>query len=56
MNEAKVYTIKEFSKVMKISESMAYKQIREGRVKVITFGDRRLIPVWVVDELLAKAC
>ena len=56
MVETRVYTVKEFSEICKISESMVRKLIREGRVKVVSFGDRKLIPAWVVDDLLSKAC
>lgn len=55
MEESKVYTVREFAKAMKISEGMAYKMVREGRVKVVRFGDRPLIPSRVVDEILAGA-
>lgn len=51
--EEKVFTVREFAKVMKISEGMAYKYVREGRVRSVRFGDRYLIPARVVDEILA---
>jgi excisionase family DNA binding protein len=53
--DEKVYTVREFAKVMKLSESMAYRMCREGKVKTVKFGDRYLIPVKVVDDILSQA-
>ncbi|MDD5702924.1 MAG: helix-turn-helix domain-containing protein [Dehalococcoidales bacterium] len=52
--EAKVYTILEFSKAMKVSQSKVYLMARTGEIKSIKLGDRVLIPAWVVDELVGK--
>lgn len=56
MEEPKVYNIREFAKVLKISESKARLMVRNGEVRSVRFGDRILIPAKVVDELLAGAC
>jgi excisionase family DNA binding protein len=56
MDEPKVYTVREFAKTMKISQSMAYLMVRTGRVKTVKFGDRVLIPAKVVSEILDSAC
>lgn len=53
--EERVLTVKEFARVMKISDSLAYKMCREGKVKTVRLGDRYLIPVKVLDEILAGA-
>jgi excisionase family DNA binding protein len=53
MEEPKVYTVREFAKVMKISAGMAYKMAREGKIRTVRFGDRYLIPAKVVSQLLS---
>jgi excisionase family DNA binding protein len=55
MEEAKVYTVKQFSELMHISVGYAYRMCREGKIKTVKFGDRYLIPSKVVDEILAGA-
>jgi excisionase family DNA binding protein len=55
MEDQKVYTVRQFARAMQISEGMAYKMVREGKVKVVKFGDRALIPSKVVDEILEGA-
>jgi excisionase family DNA binding protein len=51
--EDKVYTVREFAKVMKISESYAYLLVRKGKVRSVKFGDRYLVPARVIDQILA---
>lgn len=51
--EDRVYTVREFAKLMKISESTAYKFVKGGQVRSVSFGDRRLIPASVVSQLLS---
>lgn len=55
MEEKKVYSVREFAKMMTLSEGYAYRLVREGKVKSVKFGDRCLIPVKVVDDILAAA-
>jgi excisionase family DNA binding protein len=51
--EDKVYTVREFAKTLKISDGLAYKLIRENRVRSVLIGDRRLIPATVVADILS---
>lgn len=52
MEEPKVYSVREFAKVMKISQSMAYFLVRTGKLRTVKIGDRVLIPASVVDQIL----
>jgi excisionase family DNA binding protein len=54
MEDPKVYTVREFAKVMKISAGMAYKMARQGKLRTVRFGDRYLIPAKVISELLSN--
>ena len=49
---AKNYS-KELAEELRISRSLAYKQVREGRIYSIKCGDRYLIPRRSLEELLS---
>jgi len=51
--ERKVLTVEELAKELRISRNLAYRQVREGRIYSIKCGDRYLIPVRSLDELLS---
>ena len=51
--EKKVLTVEELAKELRISKNLAYRQVREGRIYSIKCGDRYLIPVRSLDELLS---
>ena len=51
--EKKVLTVEELAKELRICKSLAYKQVREGKIYSIKCGDRYLIPVRSLDELLS---
>ncbi len=51
--DKKVLTVKELAKEMRVCESLAYKQVREGKIYSIKWGDRYLIPVKALDALLS---
>jgi excisionase family DNA binding protein len=53
--EPRVLTVREFASVMKISDGLAYRMCREGKIRTVRFGDRYLIPIKVVDEILDGA-
>ena len=50
--EKKVLTVEELAKELRISKSLAYKQVREGKIYSIKCGDRYLIPVRSLEKLL----
>lgn len=47
-----VLTVEEVARVMRISRNLAYRQVREGKIYSIKFGDRYLIPVKSLEKLL----
>ena len=51
--ERKVLTVAELAKELRISTSLAYRQVREGRIYSIRCGDRYLIPVRSLEGLLS---
>lgn len=51
--EKKVLTVEELAKELRISKSLAYRQVREGKIYSIRCGDRYLVPVRSLDELLS---
>jgi excisionase family DNA binding protein len=53
VEEARVYTVREFGKLMKISEAMAYRLVREGRVPSIRIGDRYLLSSKTINSILS---
>jgi excisionase family DNA binding protein len=51
-NEKKVLTVEELAKELRISKSLAYRQVREGKIYSIKCGDRYLIPKKAFEQLL----
>jgi excisionase family DNA binding protein len=51
MIDVKVWTVREFGQLLKISDAMAYRLVREGRVDSIRVGDRYLVSAKVVDDI-----
>ena len=52
-NEKKVLTVKELSIELGISVNLAYRQVREGKIYSIKCGDRYLIPMKTLEQLLS---
>jgi len=53
VNEKKVLTVEELAKELGICKSLAYRQVREGKIYAIKCGDRYLVPVKTLDRLLS---
>ena len=51
-SERKVLTVEELAKELRISKNLAYRQVREGKIYSIKCGDRYLIPVRSLEQLL----
>lgn len=49
----KVMTVEELARELRISTSLAYRQVRSGKIYSIKCGDRYLIPIRSLDKLLA---
>lgn len=52
-NERKVITVEELARELRISRSLAYRQVREGKIYSIKCGDRYLIPKKALEQLLS---
>ena len=52
-SERKVLTVAELAKELRISTSLAYRQVREGKIYSIRCGDRYLIPARALEGLLS---
>ena len=50
--EKKVLTVEELARELRISKNLAYRQVREGKIYSIKCGDRYLIPVRSLEQLL----
>ena len=50
--ERRMWRVDEFSANFRICETTTYKLIREGKLKSIMIGGRRLIPIDAADELM----
>ena len=51
--EKRVLTVEELAKELRISRSLAYRQVREGKIYSIKCGDRYLIPTRSLEQLLS---
>ena len=51
--EKKVLTVRELAKELRISVNLAYRQVRSGQIYAIKCGDRYLIPVKTLEQLLS---
>ena len=52
-NEKKVLTVEELAKELGISKSLAYREVRQGKIYSIKCGDRYLVPVKALERLLS---
>ena len=52
-NEKKVLTVEELAKELGISKSLAYREVRQGKIYSIKCGDRYLVPVKALEKLLS---
>jgi excisionase family DNA binding protein len=51
----KPYSIKEAADLLNVSIGMVYKLVKSKKLKSFRLGDRWLIPVDAIDEVLASA-
>lgn len=51
--EKKVLTVEELAKELRISRNLAYRQVRSGKIYAIKCGDRYLIPMKTLEQLLS---
>jgi len=51
--ENKVITVEELAKALRISTNLAYRQVRAGKIYSIKCGDRYLIPIKTLEQLLS---
>ncbi len=49
----KVLTVDELAKELGISKSLAYREVRKGKIYSIKCGDRYLIPLKTLEKLLS---
>lgn len=49
-----VLTVKEAAEFLRVSASMVYKLIREGKLPCVMLGCRRVIPLPVLENWLAE--
>jgi excisionase family DNA binding protein len=53
--EPLTYTIDEAAALLGISRGLAYRQAAEGKLPVVTFGKRKLVPRAALHQLLEQA-
>lgn len=51
-SEKKILTVEELAKVLRISKNLVYRQVRAGKIYSIKCGDRYLIPIKTLEQLL----
>jgi excisionase family DNA binding protein len=51
--DKKVLTVEELAKALRISTNLAYRQVRAGKIYSIKCGDRYLIPMKTLEQLLS---
>jgi excisionase family DNA binding protein len=52
-SDKKVLTVSELAKELRISTNLAYRQVRSGKIFALKIGDRYLIPVKTLEQLLS---
>lgn len=52
--DRRAYRIREFNQAFGVCNSTTYKLIREGKLKTVVIGGRRLIPVEAAEALLRE--
>lgn len=58
-DDSLVFTMEETAKVLKVSRTLVYDLVREGRpggavLKSLKVGGRRLVPRWALEEFLRR--
>ncbi len=51
--DKKVLTVVEMAKELRVSTNLVYRQVREGKIYSIKCGDRYLIPMKTLEQLLS---
>ena len=51
--EKKVLTVVELAKELRVSTNLIYRQVRSGQIYAIKVGDRYLIPMKTLEQLLS---
>ena len=51
--ENEVLTVEEVAKALRICRSLAYREIRAGRIFAVRCGDRYLVPRRALEQLLS---
>ncbi len=51
--DKKVLTVEEMAKELRVSTNLVYRQVRAGKIYSIKCGDRYLIPVKTLEQLLS---
>ncbi len=51
--EKKVLTVTELAKELRVSTNLVYRQVRSGKIYSIKCGDRYLIPMKTLEQLLS---
>ncbi len=53
--EKLTYTIVECAKLLGVSRSMGYESARQGKLPVLRFGRRLVVPKYAFDKMLREA-
>lgn len=51
--QPRLYTIEDAARLCGVGRSMAYEEIRLGRLRTVRIGRRRLVPLQYIDEYVA---
>ncbi|WP_030812417.1 helix-turn-helix domain-containing protein [Streptomyces sp. NRRL S-337] len=51
--EPRLYKIEDAAELCGVGRSMAYEEIRLGRLRTVRIGRRRLVPLQFIDEYVA---
>ena len=51
--QKKVLTVVELAKELRVSTNLIYRQVRSGQIYAIKVGDRYLIPMKTLEQLLS---
>lgn len=51
--DKKVLTVVELAKELRVSTNLVYRQVRSGKIYAIKCGDRYLIPMKILEQLLS---
>jgi len=51
--QKKVLTVVELAKELRVSTNLIYRQVRSGQIYAIKCGDRYLIPMKTLEQLLS---